>query len=219
MNEWRSTLEWKQCYGRGGDRLEASVFALLTPLLTGAAFAQGLADPSFEDSPPGTDFWTGTGGVDLPCSAIGEWRIDHAIVRQPLRVVPADGVQYLRARPPGSTSDVYQLVDVSSEAAAIDAGSYVADLSAQFNAPVIGATGQVSLRPFAACDVEFADVIGVATFSPTLYVDGLGTTWETASLVDYVLPVGTRYIAVGVHMPTSVRNAVDDVVLAFREVP
>jgi hypothetical protein len=190
-----------------------------------------LANPGFEI--PET---TATG--QFP-TTFGDWAGDISeIVTAQNSILPAEGDQmlhFLNTSPvgpafPGISSDVWQLVDVSSLANDIDAGRVVVDvsslatditsgrvvieLSALFNR-VAGdletdTEFRISIDAFDGVPADFYDkkVAGseLATTVAEIFTDGAFWTWEEAD-TSLLLPAGTEYIAI---MVNAVENTVND---------
>jgi hypothetical protein len=98
----------------------------------------------------------------------------------------------------GIGTDLYTLVDVTSMAAEIAAGELFVDVSAHFNS-VDPNEFHVSLRAFVGpFDFGFGGQFG-AEEGATLITDVDPLTWEIASLTDYQVPLGSEYLAVGLH--------------------
>jgi len=167
-----------------------------------AADAATLADASFENRPVGTDF---SSGSTLTPVLLSGWGIDSAIVTSAENgITPDTGSQMARANS-GVGTDSYTMLDFTSLAAQVDQGTVFVDLSAQFNS-VAPNTFAVSLHAFSGSfDFEFGDAFGMVT-SSDLISDGNAATWEQVDLSNYLVPVGTDYLAVGLHTLFDVAN-------------
>jgi len=174
----------------------------------------GLANPGFEI----TEI---TGGA-FP-TTFGDWTGDVSeIVTAQNSIIPAEGdkmLRFLNTSPtgpafPGSSSDVWQLVDVSSLATEVTAGRVAVEVSALFNR-VAG-----DLETDTEFSIEINALDGVPTdflaqkvagselaISTTkIITDGEFWTWEEAG-TSVLLPAGTEYIAI---MVNAVENTVND---------
>ena len=109
----------------------------------------------------------------------------------------------------GDRSNIYQIVDVTSFAAQIDAGLVTADLSAFYNATAVTTMG-LTLLAWNAAPLDFSGVSilggGAAIFS----VDDDLDTWEPFSVDGLVVTTGTRYLAFGMHEPSGGATAYAD---------
>lgn len=192
--------------------LVAALLVLLAP-----GVASSIADPGFELLPVGTDLGTSqTFTADL----LSRWGIDSAlVVAAENGVTPADGSQMARANV-GAGTDLYTLVDVTHLAVEIAAQEARVDVSALFNA-LSPNEFHVSLRAFTGpFDFGFPAQFG-AESSDTLFSDGDSATWEPAALTDYVVPLDTVYLAVGLHALFDEANPsyMDGAEIVFRTVP
>jgi hypothetical protein len=174
-----------------------------------------LANPGFEI--PET---TATG--QFP-TTFGDWAGDVSeIVTVQNGILPAEGDQmlhFLNTSPvgpafPGISSDVWQLVDVSSLATDIAAGRAVIDVSALFNRVAGDVEADTEFRiGIDALDGVPADFFAqkvagseLAKSFAEIFTDGDFWTWEEAD-TSLLLPAGTEYIAVRV---SAVENTVND---------
>jgi len=156
-------------------------------------------------------------------TTFGDWTGDISeIVTAQNGIVPAEGNQMLHfintshVGPafPGSSSDVWQLVDVSSLATDITAGRVVIELSALFNR-IAGdletdTEFRIEIDALDGVPADFFDqkVAGseLATSVSGIFTDGDLLTWEEA-VTSLLLPAGTEYIAI---MVNAVENTVND---------
>lgn len=170
--------------------LAIPLFVVLAPGKTSA-----IADPGFELLPVGTDLETGS---TFTADSLSAWGIDSAIVVSAENgITPEDGSQMARANS-GVGTDLYTLIDVTSMAGEIAAGELFVDVSAFFNS-VDPNEFHISLRGFTGpFDFGFSGQLGPED-SPPLITDADPLTWEMASLTGYQVPLGTDYIAVGLH--------------------
>ncbi len=176
---------------------------LLVLLLLAAppASANLIVNPGFET--PET-----TWGGAYP-TVVGEWEGDVSqIVGAEGGVTPLEGSSMLSFDATGftssgfsSASQVYQLIDVSSMSSSIDAGLVTATASVFYN----------RVAGDAYTDTRFTMAFGAFSGSPATFTSGSTgfgyywgnivwsdsdvSTWEE-STVDYLLPVGTDYLAI-----------------------
>lgn len=187
-------------------------------LLTGVASAANLClNPGFE-TPEGTSI-IGFPGVP---SAFGDWGGDQSQIVGPENgITPRDGTAMLRfdatgnsADPLLTTSQVYQLVDVSTFSAQISAGLATAELTAWFNRVDFDAgtdtAFSVSIFALSGVPADFQTQLQSSTYlfrtTGGVGTDGDLGTWESA-FTSMLLPVGTDYLAIQL---TASENIVND---------
>jgi hypothetical protein len=186
-------------------RLVLAAICLTFALVTSAsAQANLLSDPSFETLGANATIIATfpTTRPDFTCGTIGTWRIDSATVRASVNgITPSNGVHMLESLSEVST-DMYQLVDLSSLARQIDAGRVSLNYSGYFNSDTAGKSIAVTLLAFATCAANFEDNLGTST-STSQTTDSNLATWQQASTGQsptWIVPRGTRYIAAGLQM-------------------
>jgi hypothetical protein len=190
------------------NRIRAGVGLLVTMLACTPAWANLLVDPGFEANPltSYSNVLTNFTGFQ------GQWGGEVALITGfENGVTPPEGVDMLRMDDDGLiTTQTFQVTDVTSYAAIIDAGSATATLDALFNvdAHVPAATGGVYIQFFSASN--YGSQIGTGLAGP-LALDALDTTWETAAVTTGV-PVGTRWILSQVYYSDASLLGVDGVV-------
>jgi len=155
-------------------------------------------------------------------TSTGNWSIDPlSIVNAENGISPLDGTQMLRfGAGGGGQNDLYNVVDVSALAVAIDTGMATANLSAFFNS--LGPSGgRLTLRSYNGAEPTalnpvsgnlFTSIAGLQ-FSLT---DGDTATWEEYTLDNYSIAVGTRFIAVGIHSEREFASYADRVTLTIQ---
>lgn len=121
----------------------------------------------------------------------------------------------------GDESNIYQIVDVTSFAAQIDAGLVTADLSAFYNATGLTTMG-LTLLGWDIAPLDFSGVSILGGGTDIFDVDGDLDTWEAFSVGGLAVATGTRYLAFGMHEPTGgVTGYADDtsLILNIADVP
>jgi hypothetical protein len=112
--------------------------------------------------------------------------------------------------PTGNTSsDVYQIVDLTAYAAQIDAGLVTVDTSAYFNATTAALVGMALLRwPVAPTTFGGFQFLESGFDFAT---DSDRSTWQEFGYSGVSLSAGTRYLGFGVNSPTGApQTYVDD---------
>ena len=169
--------------------------------LTSSATASLLADPGFDDpNIPLVPF----GAVVNPLTP-GHWGVELASkVTAENGVTPHSGNYMLRMNPLYEQTQAWQAVDLSADAALIDAGDYTITFGAWYNMPASGAGARaiasVLTFPQGADWPQYELYV-----EESLDVDGDPTTWEYTA-VTVTLPVGTRSILVHVSWVGSTMN-------------
>ncbi len=170
--------------------------ALLVAAVTAVQPAQAypLVDPGFELNPL-------TSYVNVLTNFTtyqGVWGAENGtIVTTENGVTPPEGVKMLRMDDDGLVATQgFQVLDASAFAGPIDSGLATFSFSARFNVDqfVPAAVSSVHVQFFSAAN--YGSQIGVGT-NNSLSLDGLATTWETAS-VGGAVPVNTRWMLVQV---------------------
>lgn len=158
-------------------------------------------------------------GFNFPIGTDGQWRVDgYSIVGAQAGLNPRSGSQMLRFTTGGS-NDTYQYVDVSGMSSAIDAGTVTADVSAFYNAFGVN---DVTLQLRAYSAQPTSGFLG-NTFLPGAFYDGSArtdadiATWDLFQLLDVVVPVGTRFLMVGIHSDRDFTSYADDVSLTLTD--
>ncbi|NKB20973.1 MAG: PEP-CTERM sorting domain-containing protein [Alphaproteobacteria bacterium] len=154
-------------------------------------------------------------------TSTGNWSVDPlSIVNAENGATPLDGTQMLRfGAGGGGQSDVYNVVDVSALAVAIDTGTATADLSAFFNGLGVENTS-LSLRSYSGAEPTGANPVSGGLFTNVDFqanplTDSNTSTWEEFSINNYVIAAGTRYIAVGLHSARASASYADQVTLTI----
>jgi len=199
---------------RGGGQYPAGTWEVAWMIEAAAPDPTALVNPGFEI----TEI---TGGA-FP-TTFGDWTGDVSeIVTAQNSIIPAEGDQmlhFLNTSPtgpafPGSSSDVWQLVDMSSLATDITAGRVAVEFSALFNriAGDLETDSEFSIE-INALDGLPEDFLAhkiagteLAISTATVITDGEFWTWEEAG-TSVLLPAGTEYIAI---MVNAVENNVND---------
>ena len=188
------------------SKLALFIGALLVLAVLTDAHANLIADPGFEVSSS-----QATGQLTWPLSDIGSWGVGDpfSIVTSENGVAPAEGSKMLRFDGVQVAGDVYQIVDLSTSAASIDTGLVTVTFSAYFNAT---ASNMVGINVFGwdsaptAFDTPTRSLI---TSQVTTNLDTDLQTWEQVT-GSTALPVGLRYIALGIHADGDVFNTYAD---------
>jgi len=155
-------------------------------------------------------------------TSTGNWSVDPlSIVNAENGISPLDGTQMLRfGAGGGGQNDLYNIVDVTAFATAIDTGTATANLSAFFNS--LGPSeGRVSLRTYGGAEPTALNPVSGNLFaniaSPGFSLtDGNIATWEEYTLDNYSIAVGTRFIAVGIHSEREFASYADQVTLTIQ---
>lgn len=106
---------------------------------------------------------------------------------------------------PGTTCQIYQLIDVGAFADLIAAGQAIASASAYFNRVAGDAQTDtrfdVGILAYSGAPSSFPSIKGspLAFASNPLYTDGAPSTWERTE-AQLILPTNTDFIAVGVYV-------------------
>ena len=164
-----------------------SAIAASTPL----AKANLLVDPGFEANP----LTTAAAVLNTPNPMLpGVWGVEVAtITGVDGGVTPAQGVKMLRMLDDGlTTTQGFQAIDVTSNAALIDSGGAAVNFSALFTADknVPAANAAVYVQFFGASN--YGSLIG-GPLGAGLTLDNSNLTWQTIS-VSGAIPVGTRWL-------------------------
>jgi len=148
----------------------------------------------------------------------GKWAVGDAacsVTGPAFSITPRGGLRMLDfgAVPDGNTSsDVYQIVDLTAYAAEIDAGLVTVDTSAYFNATSAARVGMALLRwtgaPTTFGGFQFLESgLGFTT-------DSDRSTWQEFGYSDVSLSAGTRYLGFGLNSPVGApQTYVDDATL------
>jgi hypothetical protein len=155
-------------------------------------------------------------------TSTGNWSVDPlSIVNAENGITPLDGTQMLRfGADGGAHNDLYNIVDVSAFAIAIDTGTATADLSAFFNS--VGPSGsRLTLRTYGGAEPTAANPVSGNSFTNIAglqfsLTDGDIATWEEYTLDNYSIAVGTRFIAVGIHSEREFISYADQVTLTIQ---
>lgn len=163
--------------------------SLLTSILTVQTRAAevAIADPSFEDLPAGTSI----GGTTV-FGGTGVWTIDMGSIRAAENgIVPLDGSQMLRFTEvaPHVTTNIYQLIDVSTLAGPIELSAFV-NATAQHEMYISILAYEEASPPLDVGAYEDSASSGYVT------TDGDPATWEELTL-EYQIPPTANYIAIG----------------------
>ncbi len=183
--------------------LIVAISALTPP--TGAS-ANLITDPGFES--------TLSQGLQLTWSAssYGSWGVGDgfAIAVSENGVSVPEGSRMLRFNNTlGSSTDIYQIVDISSLAADIDAGLVTASFSASFNATASNAVG-LHIVGWNSAPVSFAGItFSAGNAANALVTDANTATWEQVSDAA-VIQSGVRYLALGLHSNTQLPTTYAD---------
>jgi len=142
------------------------------------------------------------GQTSWPVSSNGSWGVGDAfsIVGSENGINPLAGSKMLRFGNDSSSTDIYQIIDVSSYATEIDAGLVSANFSAyynSFNSP----DGYVGLR-IVGWSAEPENFSGIdlleGNYWDALLTDNDQSTWQQVS-DSALLTNGLRYLAIGIH--------------------
>ena len=183
----------------GLSRWAAGLFCLSLvaafSLKTNCSAAVSLVDPGFEDRPDGTTF-----GGTLTFASTGIWTLDNGSYRTARNgITPFEGAQMLSFDATGQAStDIYQLVDVSSYSNQIAAGTLTFTLSAYFNAPAIHSFSLEMLAYFETTTPLNSSAYDGIAFLGFTNLDANPATWQQLSLT-YKPPVGTHFVAFGLN--------------------
>lgn len=145
---------------------------------------------------------------------IGGWAVGDtfSVVGSGGGVSPLDGSSMLAIDTTSILGDVrgniYQIVDVTSFAAEIDAGIVTANLSVFYNSNASTDAG-LSLHGMDFMPLNFDIFPLLAGVGDGLTVDADANTWEQFT-TSAVLPVGIRYLAFGIHEATDAPIAYAD---------
>jgi hypothetical protein len=178
--------------GRCRSGLWSTAFLLL---MAGSALGQQnlLGNPGFEtgtyktESSYGVGYWYGDPG---------------AFVGVENGITPYQGQRMFRALDisHGQSSDVHQLVDLSSYHSWISLGTETASWSARFNripgGPQTNTAFKLTLSAYDGSPSEFPDRTPLASTQQYFYADALADSWEFAK-VDLSLPANTTWISTG----------------------
>jgi hypothetical protein len=185
LNEWR-----KNMHSRTNRILVCAGLVLAIVASTQSARANLLVDPGFEVNP----LDTASNVLNFFATYQGIWGVEAATITSAENgVTPAQGVQMLRMVDDGlTTTQGFQVTDVTSYAALIDSGGATVNLSALFNVDkaVPAAVSAVYVQFFSAA--SYGSQIG-SYIGSGLTLDTSPNTWETASISGGI-PVGTRWL-------------------------
>lgn len=167
-------------------------------LLGSAASSMALGtDLSFELRPAGS-----TLGGTLTFPSTGVWTINHGSYQGAQNgITPLLGTNMLRfdEGAPDTSTDIYQLVDVSSFSSMISTGGVTFTLSASFNSPIAHGFGLTMLaytETTTPLSVNAFDGEAQTPLFTTLDADP--ATWQQLTL-SYTPPAGTHFIAIGMN--------------------
>ena len=190
--------------------MERKIFTVAWLLFTGFFAAQGQATEVLIDG--GFEASSGQGmQLSWTSADFGEWGVGDAfgIVGAKDGITPLAGSNMLEHNTNlGVNSKVYQLVDISSYAADIDAGNVTADLAAFYNS-VAATSGGLNLLGWASEPTDFSGFLTLVGTINELTLDADVSTWEEVAL-SVVIPSGIRYLAFGIHEPTGIPFAYVD---------
>ena len=162
------------------------IAAFVSPL----ASANLLIDPGFEANP----LTTANNVLNNFTTYQGQWGPESAtITGVDGGVTPAQLSKMLRMTNAGGVAtQTFQVTDVTSYAAVIDAGSATVNISALFNAgsALSGAGSNVAVLFFSAA--SYSTQIGTPV-SSGLTLDSLSATWQS-NAVSGAIPVSTRWL-------------------------
>lgn len=117
---------------------------------------------------------------------------DSIIIGTDAGISPKSGQKMLRMRQNGGvTTQIFQIVDVSSYAAIIDSGSAQAVASALLNAQGTGRIGGIYLSFFTSS--SYSSAFGGTPGASVNPLDSDASTWEMASRIASI-PAGTRWM-------------------------
>ena len=145
----------------------------------------------------------------------GDWVGDASTILGPeLGITPHDGTRMLKfgatngTAPSLSSSDVFQLIDVSSYSAAILAGGMMANASAFFNR--VAGDAQTDTRFFISLTAFSGGAGGypsgqLATQFTEIFSDADTLSWEEA-MVSLLLPTNTSYLSISVSASENIFN-------------
>lgn len=200
---------------RTAQRYLAGTFVLL------AAFADASAnlinDSGFESTSSQASqlVWT---AADYGSWAVGD---PFSIVGSDAGVSPLGGAKMLRFDGTLAAGDIYQILDLTSQSAQIDAGLVTANYSAYFNATDVNNVG-LDIWGWASAPTGFNTPAPVLnTVDVERLLDSDTATWEQLSN-STLLPTGLRYIALGLHANGPLRTVYADqtsLTLTVAEVP
>jgi hypothetical protein len=172
-----------------------------------AARAQLLGDPSFESDPIGTQI-----GQTLLFTSTGEWTIDLGFIAGAENgITPFDGDQMLRLDGGShSSTDIYQLIDVTPFADAIASQQAVADFSAYFN-NAAAHNVRVGFVVFEenSLPLDINTQSDGFTSTETFTTDADLATWERVS-GQFLIPLNTSFLGVSI-------NSVSDGTLSYAD--
>mgnify|MGYP001198539152 CR=1 FL=1 len=160
---------------------------------------------------------------------VDQWAAENALIVAGVNdgISPLNGDQMVKLLDDGTTgakNEMKQRIDVSLDAAAIDAGLAVAIYFAHFNVP----SGPVNAR--AEIYLNYLDALGNAFgMSPVLDSDSIGglgvdvSTWQVLDLSGTPVPIGTRFIEAFIQYDNASLGAfagyVDATHLSLRAIP
>ena len=192
----------------------AMVIAMAVPTLALASTVSVLNNGGFESS-----FRNGTFCASLDVTYgpadYGKWAVGDAacsVTGPAFSITPRGGSRMLDfgSVPTGNTSsDVYQIVDLTAYATQIDAGLVTVDTSAYFNATIAARVGMALLRwPVAPTTFGGFQFLESGFDFAT---DSDRSTWQEFGYSGVSLSAGTRYLGFGVNSPTGApQTYVDD---------
>lgn len=178
-----------------------SVNVLATPI-------EILNDGSFEStiSPQGSQ-------TSWNSSAYGSWAVGDPMstVSGESGITPLAGSKMLRfGTSGGSSSDLYQIVDISGYATQIDAGLASVDMSISYNAAAANSGMGLRLLGWSSAPTGFGGNSILGGDFNNLTADGNTSTWQEFSVDNIVLTAGIRYLAFGIHDRTALPLAYAD---------
>ena len=156
--------------------------------ITVSAKANLLVDPGFEANPLTgyTNVLTNFPGFQ------GVWGQENStITGAEFTVTPIQGTKMLRMENTGSYTQTFQVTDVTSYAAVIDAGGATVNINALFDAnpKIAAALGGIGVSFFTASNYGSL----TTSITNTLTLDNAPGTWESIS-VSGAIPIGTRWL-------------------------
>ncbi len=186
--------------------IAAAAFCSLS-LSAAAGPIEVLVDGGFEitSSPQGaqTSFTSG---------AYGGWAVGDAMSTATAEdgVTPYQGDTMLRfGTSGGSSSDLYQIVDVTAFGDDIDAGLVTANMSIFYNAPGVTTAG-LRLLGWTSAPTSFSGVSILGGAINNAAIDADINTWQQFTVNDIALTAGTRYLGFGIHELTALPLAYAD---------
>ncbi len=183
--------------------------SLMLPMAASATTVSILQDGGFEDP---SLILPSALRLSWTSAVYGKWAVGDpmAAVGAVNGITPLAGTaMMLFSATSGSSSDVYQIVDVSAYAAQIDAGLVTVTATASYNSSSANSVG-LSIERYASAPTSFAGYSALAGGVNLFSVDGDKSTWQQFSLSNIVVTAGTRYLEFGMDSPTSVPQSYAD---------